>query len=61
MICQTRREHLPKPTQKPKRKHGPSRLEKLLEASIRQELHTKSLYRLIQSLALRITSLEKPP
>ena len=45
---------------KPKRKHGPSRLEKLLEVSIRHELQIKHLRQLVMALAVRLAAVERP-
>jgi hypothetical protein len=44
---------------KPKRKHGKSRLEKLLEASIRQELQIKAQWREIGIMIIRLQQLER--
>lgn len=42
-----------------KRTHGLSQLQRLLQDSIRQELQTKALRRLLLSLSLRIAVLER--
>jgi hypothetical protein len=44
---------------KPKRKHGLSRLERLLESSIRQELAIKGLRDSLMTLSLRVALLER--
>lgn len=41
-----------------KRKHGPSRLEKLLQDSIRQELQIKRLQQLLVTLSFRLALVE---
>jgi hypothetical protein len=46
---------------KAKRKHGLSRLEKLLQASIRQELQIKALRRDLCALSARIGQIEHCP
>jgi hypothetical protein len=43
------------------RKHGKSRLEVLLEASIRQELATKRMWKEIVRLSFRLDRIERCP
>ena len=45
---------------KPKRRHGKSRLESLLERSIAQELRLKALRRDLCALSARIAKVEPP-
>jgi hypothetical protein len=44
---------------KPKRKHGLSQLQRLLQDSIRQELATKRMWKQLLTLSLRVAQLER--
>ena len=41
------------------RKHGPSRLERLLEQSIRHETRIRALYRLLLTVSARLAKVER--
>jgi len=55
-MINTKRKRSPSAT--PLRKHGPSRLEKLLQDSIRQELQIKRLQQLLVTLSFRLALVE---